>query len=83
LVAYFGYFALYGSHGIVRYVELSHAVTLKSAELAAIEAERSALERRVSMLRTESIDPDLLEERARDSLGLTEPGEVVILRPKS
>ena len=80
LVAYFGYFALYGNHGVVSYVRLTHEVELRQSELATVQAERAALERRVDMLKPESIDPDLLDERARETLGLTEPGELVISR---
>lgn len=82
LTAYFGYFALYGRHGMVSYVRLSQEAELRKAELDAISAERSALERRVNMLKSSAIDPDLLEETARESLGYTAPGELVLPRPQ-
>ena len=44
LVVYFGYFALYGSHGIVNYVRLSHEVELRQSELATIQAERQTID---------------------------------------
>jgi cell division protein FtsB len=79
-LAYFGYYALYGSHGIVNWVRLTQTIELKRAELGAIQAERQGLERRVRQLRPGSIDPDLLDERARANLGYTDGDEVVILR---
>lgn len=80
LTVYFGYFALYGRHGLVNYAKLQREAELRQADLDRIAAERSALERRVNLLKPESIDPDLLEERARDTLGLTGPNELVLPR---
>jgi cell division protein FtsB len=80
LTVYFGYFALYGRHGLVNYAKLQRESELRQADLALIVSERQALERRVNLLKPESIDPDLLEERARDTLGLTGPNELVLPR---
>jgi len=82
LVLYFGYFAVYGKHGLVNWIRLNHEIELKQAELDAVREERQALEHRVRLLRPESVDPDLLEEQARARLGLSEPDEVVILKDK-
>ena len=82
LVLYFGYFAIYGNHGLVSWIRLNHEIELKEADLARIRGERQALEHRVRLLRPESVDPDLLEEQARARLGLSEPDEVVILKDK-
>jgi cell division protein FtsB len=82
LVLYFGYFAIYGNHGLVSSIRLNHEIELKQADLARIRAERAALERRVRLLRPESVDPDLLEEQARARLGLSGPNEVIILKDK-
>jgi cell division protein FtsB len=82
LVIYFGYFAIYGKHGLVNWVRLQEEVSLKQAELDRTKAERAALEHRVRLLRPESVDPDLLEEQARARLGLTQGDEVVILKDK-
>jgi cell division protein FtsB len=80
LTVYFGYFALYGRHGLVAYAKIQREAELRQADLNRISAERAALERRVNLLKPESIDPDLLEERARDALGLTGPNELVLPR---
>lgn len=80
LIVYFGYFALYGRHGLVNFAKLQRESELRQADLDLVTAERTALERRVNLLKPESIDPDLLEERARDTLGLTGPNELVLPR---
>ncbi len=82
LVVYFGYFAIYGNHGLINWLRLQNAIYAKHVELDRIQAERAALERRVRLLRPESVDPDLLEEQARSRLGLSAPDEVVILKDK-
>ena len=45
----------------------------------AIEKRRS-LEHRVSLLQSERLDRDMLEERALEVLGLTQPNELVFLK---
>jgi cell division protein FtsB len=83
LVAYFGYFAIYGNHGLVNWMRLEKQIELGQADLGRVHDERLALEHRVRLLRPESVDPDLLEEQARARLGLSGPDEVVILRDKN
>ena len=82
LVIYFGYFAIYGNHGLLNWIRLQHAIDLKQTDLDSVRGERVALEHRVRLLRPESVDPDLLEEQARARLGLSGPDEVVILKDK-
>lgn len=50
-------------------------------ELAILTAEREELVARVSLLRPESLDPDMLDERARLNLNLVHANELVVLRP--
>lgn len=80
LVGYFSYFAVFGNHGLLRWSRLQAAVEAKQAELYRLQDERQSLYRRVSLLRPESVDDDMLEEQARSRLGLTEADEVVILK---
>lgn len=82
LAGYFGYFAIYGKHGLVNWIRLQEEIGLKQAELDRTKTERAALEHRVRLLRPESVDPDLLEEQARSRLGLSQGDEVVILKDK-
>ncbi len=47
----------------------------------AIREERLALERKVSLMRPESIDPDMLDELARSTLDFGKRGELVVKLP--
>jgi cell division protein FtsB len=82
LAAYFGYHLIYGNHGVINLARVQHEIELKQAALEQIRLQRHALEHRVSLLRPESVDPDMLEEQARSRLGLTDRDEVVILKDR-
>lgn len=80
-VGFSGYFAWHGWHGsfgIEARRQLDReAVRLKS-ELDAIHAERATIERRVALLRSTSLESDMLDERAREILGFANAGEVAV-----
>ena len=44
-----------------------------------MKAEHALWERRVALLRSDRIDPDMLDERARALLGLADPRDLVLL----
>ena len=80
LIGYFGMNAFTGNHGLRARQDLDHEVAQLTGELAALKAERATLERRVSLLRPESIDADMLDERARALLDYSDPRELILLR---
>ena len=49
------------------------------AEHARVSARRQAIEHRVRLLHPMSIDPDMLDERARLMLNYARPDDIVIL----
>lgn len=81
VAAYFGYHLVQGDYGLVSWLRMSHEIEQTKAELARVSAEREVLERRVSLLRPESLDLDMIEERARVTLGFAAENDVVILEP--
>ena len=44
-----------------------------------LKAERAVWERRVSLLRADRIDPDVLDERARALIGYADPRDLTLL----
>ncbi|WP_205042270.1 FtsB family cell division protein [Rhodoligotrophos defluvii] len=68
-LGYFTWHGLHGSRGVERVAELKLEVGRLKEQLAGLREQRLALERRVVLLRPESIDPDMLDEEARASLG--------------
>ena len=75
---YVGYQSVQGERGLLRWVERSAEAERTRAEVAALAEERRKLERRVSQLRAESLDLDLLDQEARRTLNLGHPDEEVI-----
>jgi cell division protein FtsB len=79
LSLYFGYHLIEGERGLISWVRLTQQIREAKRDAVQIRAEREAQDRRVSLLRPEHLDPDLLDEQARAALNLVGPGEVVIL----
>ena len=80
VLAYFGYHAVYGQRGFLAYLDVSREKAALEQELATLQDRRERLEARVAILRPESLDPDLLDERIRAVLGYAETDEIVIFR---
>ena len=75
---YVGYQSVQGERGLLGWMERSTELERTRAEVAALAAERSRLERRVSQLRTDNLDLDLLDQEARRLLNLGRPDEEVL-----
>ena len=75
---YVGYQTVQGERGVLGWMERSAEVERARAEVAALAAERQTLERRVSQLRTDNLDLDLLDQEARRLLNLGHPDEEVL-----
>lgn len=80
LFAYFAYHMVQGDRGLIAYLQLSAQLRAAQAVHVETRAGRDRLAHRVSLLRPDNLDPDMLEERARVMLGVGHPDEVVIVR---
>lgn len=78
LVGYFGINAFSGKYGLRARQTIDHEIEQLTAENRRLRDERSALEHKVALLRTDRIDPDMLDERARAQLDYLHPHDVVI-----
>jgi len=79
LSLYFGYHLLEGERGLNAWVRLTDEIRAAKADAEQVHAEKLAQDQRVSLLRPEHLDPDMLDEQARAALNLVGPGEIVIL----
>lgn len=79
LIGYFGVNAYTGARGLRANQDLAQQMSTLNAELAALKLERQRWEHRVSLLRSDAIDPDLLDERARTILDYVDPHDLVLL----
>jgi len=76
---YFVYHAFEGDRGLRSWLKLRQEIAAARSTATALAAEQAVLERRVALLRPESLDPDMLEERARAVLNVARPDDRVIL----
>ena len=82
-IGYFGVNAFTGNHGLRAQQDLDQQMVAMQQELAQVKAERGLWERRVALLRSDRLDPDMLDERARALLGLVDRRDLTLLiRPK-
>jgi cell division protein FtsB len=81
LTGYFAYHLVEGERGFKAWLRLNREIRTAAANLETVRAQRAALELRVSNLRPEHVDPDLLDERIRATLNLVAPDDIVIMRP--
>ena len=82
-IAYFGVNAYTGKYGLNARIELDQEIAALTTELAQLKADRAKSEQRVALLRSDSVDPDMLDEQARYQLDYADPRDLVrILPPK-
>ena len=82
MIGYFGINAYTGRYGLNARQELDQEIIALTAELARLKKERAESEQRVSLLRSDRVDPDMLDERARYQLDYTNPHDLVrIINP--
>lgn len=82
VIGYFAYHAVEGERGLRSYVALRHQIELAQAERDSAWAEHQAIEQRVAGLRPDSLDLDLLDQRARQVLNLVHEDDFVIQLPQ-
>jgi cell division protein FtsB len=80
VVAYFGYYAVYGTRGYVALHTVTTELSQSNVKLAQLTERRMRLEHRITLLKAG--DPDLVEELARTKLMDGAPGQVAIPRDR-
>jgi cell division protein FtsB len=83
LIGYFGVNAYTGNHGLKAKKDLDQQIAELTEELGRLKGERARWERRVVLLKSDSLDPDMLDERARALLYYVHPHDLTImLKPR-
>ena len=80
LFVYFAYHLVHGDRGYFAWKGLQQKMAEAQAKHDDQLAERQSLENRVKLLRPNSLDLDMLDERARVVLGFVKPEEKVITK---
>lgn len=79
LIGYFGVNAYSGNHGLKAKQDIDRQMAALSAELAQLQVERAQWERRISLLKPDNLDPDMLDERARALLDDVNPNDLMLM----
>ena len=78
LVGYFLHHAYEGDRGMEAKRALKAEIIRLNGELSELKKTRASWERRMALMRDEAVDRDLLDERARDTLGWVHRNDVVV-----
>ncbi len=76
--SYFVYTAVNGERGLKTKEDYRKQIGAVTADLDALKADRAQWEHRISLMRSEAIDADLLSEQARAKLDFVDPRDLVI-----
>jgi cell division protein FtsB len=79
LIGYFGVNAFSGNHGLKAKQDIDRQVAALSSELAGLQLQRRQWERRIALLKSDQLDPDMLDERARALLDYTHPNDLTLM----
>jgi cell division protein FtsB len=79
LIGYFGVNAFNGDHGLKAKQDIDRQTAELSTELDELKHDRSQWERRIALLKSDDIDPDMLDERARALLDYAGPNDAVMM----
>lgn len=78
VVAYFGYYAIWGERGMLALSDVRAQLGVQSDRLAQARDKRLRLEHRIALMQAD--DPDLVEELARGQLMFGAPGQISVPR---
>jgi len=78
VLGYFAYHAVEGDYGLFALGKLQDRVAALEADLASLRAERARMEAHVALMRSESLDKDMIDERAREALNMADAKDIVI-----
>jgi cell division protein FtsB len=78
IIGYFAVNAYTGNRGLRAKQEIDQEIEQLSGELAALKSERANWQRRVTLLKADDLDPDMLDERARALLDYVNPRDLTL-----
>ena len=81
MFGYFGYHLVNGDRGLLAIAHLQRETMIADQNLAEAETTRKIWERRVAALRNQSLDPDMLDERARILLNFSRKEDIIVFTP--
>lgn len=78
-LGYLGYSALNGQFGIESREDLLADITLLEARSNALQAQIDSYRHRASLFDARKLDPDILDERARELLNMANASDIIVM----
>jgi cell division protein FtsB len=82
LIGYFGVNAYSGDRGLKAKEDIDRQIATLTAELDRLQGEGIQWHRRIGLLKSDDIDPDMLDERARALLDYADPNDLTLVLGK-
>jgi cell division protein FtsB len=79
LIGYFGVNAFSGNRGLKAKQDIDQQMATLSADLGRLKHEHAQWQRRIALLKSDDIDPDMLDERARALLDYVNPNDLTLM----
>jgi cell division protein FtsB len=79
LIGYFGVNAFSGNHGLKAKQDIDQQIASLSSELAQLQVLHGQWRRRIALLKSSGLDPDMLDERARALLDYAHPNDLTLM----
>jgi cell division protein FtsB len=79
LIGYFGVNAYSGARGLKAKEDIDRQTATLNEELGHLKQEHAQWQRRIALLKSDALDPDMLDERARALLDYVEPNDLVFM----
>jgi cell division protein FtsB len=81
-ISYFGYYAIWGTRGLIALADARGRLSIQEERLAALAIQRGRLEHRIKLLKNGAEDPDLVEELSREKMLGSTPGQIAVPRER-
>jgi cell division protein FtsB len=79
LIGYFGVNAFSGNRGLKAQQDIDKQTAAFSADLGRLKLEHAQWDRRIALLKSADLDPDMLDERARALLDYADPNDLTMM----
>jgi cell division protein FtsB len=79
LIGYFGVNAYSGNRGLKAKEDIDRQSAALTADLDHLKRERAQWQRRIALLKSNDLDPDMLDERARALLDDVDPNDLTLM----
>jgi cell division protein FtsB len=79
LIGYFGVNAYSGNRGLKAQQDIDQQIASLSAQLDTLKLEQTQWQRRVALLKSENVDPDMLDESARKLLDYVDANDLTLM----